>query len=70
MKAMRVFLVVAVVLALAVCTQTAEATYRGNPIPFSRLRITLIAVRVGGRFVVGREHRGQRSRRRLGPRGR
>jgi hypothetical protein len=45
--------------ALTIGTQIAQTTYRGNPVPFGRLRITQIAARHGDRWVLAGLHMSQ-----------
>jgi hypothetical protein len=45
--------------ALTIGTQTAQTTYRGNRVPFGRLRITQIAVRHGDRWLLAGLHMSQ-----------
>ena len=45
--------------AVTVGTQTAQTTYRGNPVPFGRLRVTQITVRRGEGWVIAGLHMSQ-----------
>jgi hypothetical protein len=45
--------------AVTIGTQTSEATYQGNPVPFGRLRTTQIALRRGDRWLLVGLHMSQ-----------
>ena len=45
--------------AMTIGTQTAQTTYRGNPVPFGRLRVTQITVRRGDGWAIAGLHMSQ-----------